>query len=474
MNIFKQILIHIIFITFLNVNVIYSKNIILNINKVSFEDYIGQKLIDDYINYDIFTEIKAGTPPQKVTHFINGNDKIFQFKKIEIMYNTNKFNRSVIKFIDSQFYLFNSSLSSTYKGSFSDNFIFETNGENNFIEVKNLNFTIYYNNRETEVKYGIIGLLSLYENDNNSFFNELYAFVSQLKKRNIISEYIFFFVYDEEKSLFQSNKNIGKIIIGEYPHEFYNNINIFNKDDMINIYSSSSSSWSMLCDEIKFNYEKENYIEKNMNLIFDFNSKFIKGSNDYNKKIKSIFFNELINQNLCKSEKISGNKDNFKYEIYSCYNNYKFLEKLKNFPILYFINRSSNAIFSFSYKDLFILFENKFYFMIIFWAEKYTFFTDTWFLGEIFMKKYIGAFNLESRYIAFYNNQIKNIPNNLEKLDEKSNKYIRIVFEVIMGIIIIICIFLLYRKYKKTRKLHANELEDNNYDYLTSEKKIEI
>ena len=48
-------------------------------------------------------------------------------------------------------------------------------------------------------------------------------------------------------------------------------------------------------------------------------------------------------------------------------------------------------------------------------------------------------------------------------------KYGRTFIEIIMGILIIIILYLLYRKYRNTRKLHANELEDSNYVYVSGE-----
>ena len=177
----KHFLFFDILVILIKQSLINTKNIILNINRVSFENFIGENKVDDFINYDLFTEIEVGTPPQKVTHFIDSNDRIFQFKKTEIRYNSNKFNNSVSKFFENRFFLFNSSKSSSYIGSFSDNFIFDTN-ENEKIEVKKLNFTIYLNNRNDVNKYGIIGLQTMSENQGNSFFQELYSFINQLKK----------------------------------------------------------------------------------------------------------------------------------------------------------------------------------------------------------------------------------------------------------------------------------------------------
>ena len=189
-------------------------------------------------------------------------------------------------------------------------FILNDNGNKN-IQVKNLNFTIYYNNRNNENKYGIIGLQPMGENSGSIYFQELYSFINQLKYLNIINDYSFCFLYNNNENIFESGINLGKIIIGENPIK-YNG----NKDDEIKIYSSSNGIWSIKTDEIKF----DDYVENNIQLKFDFNSKFIKGSKNFNKKIKNIFFNELIENNLCKNETISENKYIFDYEIYSCYN----------------------------------------------------------------------------------------------------------------------------------------------------------
>ena len=460
----KHFLFYEILVIFIKESLINTKNIILNINRISFENFVGENKIDDFINYDIYTEIQVGTPPQKVTHFIEPNDRIFQFKKIDIQYNSNKFNNSVSTFFENRFYLFNSSKSSTYTGSFSDNFILNDNDNKN-IQVKNLNFTIYYNNRNNENKYGIIGLQTMGENSGSIYFQELYSFINQLKYLNIINDYSFCFLYNNNENIFESRINLGKIIIGENPIK-YNG----NKDDEIKIYSSSNGIWSIKTDEIKF----DDYVENNIQLKFDFNSKFIKGSKNFNKKIKNIFFDELIENNLCKNETISENKYIFDYEIYSCYNNSIIREKIKKFPKLNIYNKGSNIIFSFDYNDLFQIFpeKNVFYFMIIFRSDKYTFLTDTWLIGEIFLKKYVGYFNLESKTISYYKSQIykteENLVNNTKK---KSNNILRIILEILMGFIIILCFYLLYRKYKKSRKLLANELEDNNYAYISHEQK---
>ena len=212
-----------------------------------------------------------------------------------------------------------------------------------------------------------------------------------------------------------------------------------------------------------------------MRLNFDFNSKFIRGSSNFNKKIKAIFFDVLIEQNLCWSEIISENKGIFTYEIYSCENNEIIREKIRKFPKLNFINKNSNLIFSFDYTDLFQLFPDKniFYFMIIFTVKKYTFLTDTWLIGEIFLKKYLATFNLESKTISYFKSQINKSEMVVKNTDKKTNSYVRNVIEIIMGIVIIFCIYLIYRKYKKSRKLLANELEDSNYAYISNEQKTE-
>lgn len=85
------------------------------------------------------------------------------------------------------------------------------------------------------------------------------------------------------------------------------------------------------------------------------------------------------------------------------------------------------------------------------------------------------VFNFDAQTISFYKNQVDemNIKNRAifenEKSYKKKKSYIRTFIEIIMGLVIIVILFLLYRKYRNSRKLHANELEDNNYVYYVKE-----
>ena len=64
-----------------HISFFYSKNIILPFNKLTFENFTGLKTINDLINYNIYTNISVGTPPQTVAHFIDPTNYGFQFKK---------------------------------------------------------------------------------------------------------------------------------------------------------------------------------------------------------------------------------------------------------------------------------------------------------------------------------------------------------------------------------------------------------
>ena len=446
----------------------HCKNIILNIKKISFEKFYDIKVIDEYINYDIYTDLLMGTPPQKVTLFIEPNESVFQFKKISLQYNSHKFNTSFIsKIEENTFSLFNSNKSSSYKGYYSDNFIFTTY-ENKTIEVSDFQFTVYLNNRNEIKSYGIIGLFTMITP--SSIFRDLFPFINQLKDKNIIDDYVFTFLYNNNNNLFEEKINLGKILIGESPYIF--NEKIFKKDDEIKIYSYSSTHWSLMIDEIKFIYNKEKYIENHIEIQFDFFSKFIKGSKNYKEIIQKIFFDELIKENLCTKEIISENKYTYKYEIYSCNKTTIIKEKIINFPSLYLTIKSDNLYFIFTYNDLFKDFGDKLYFMIIFPIDGFNSRSDQWLIGEIFLNKFIPTFNLEAKSISFFKTQINKANNFKEGKNRNSMKnVIRILIEIFMGIIILIFAYLIYRKYRKSRKILANELEDGNYAYIPKEKK---
>ena len=83
--------------------------------------------------------------------------------------------------------------------------------------------------------------------------------------------------------------------------------------------------------------------------------------------------------------------------------------------------------------------------------------------------------NSDSKTILLFKNEINNVNKEHygkdEKNSNKKNNVFRTLFEVFLGIIILVVLFLLYKKYRSTRKLHANELEDNNYEYKPKEDK---
>ena len=208
-----------------------------------------------------------------------------------------------------------------------------------------------------------------------------------------------------------------------------------------------------------------------------FTSGFIKGNYNYRNNIDKIFFSELIKDNLCKIEKLEENVYISQHIVYSCINNKKIQEKIKLFPTLYFEIKPNNLTFFFTYKEIFQSFNNRLYFLITFKDDNYS----DWTLGHLFLRKYLTSFDYNSKTISFYKNQVdeinkkSEIPNKEKTNSSKFNfgQFIRIIIEIIMVIIIIIISALLIRKYKNSRKKHANELKDDDYDYTAKEDEVE-
>ena len=456
----------------------HCKNIVLPFKKISIEDFNGRKTIDDLITYNIYTNISMGTPPQIVAHFIEQKDYSFHFKKRILSYNNVKSSKFLGGFENLTNFWFDRKKSSSFiikdnDGFCSDVYYFNTLN-NTKIHVDNLRHNIYLSDVMDKYKCGIIGLNHI--SNTNFKSNKIHInFIEELKQKNLISEYSFTILIEENNSLFnyKKNLNLGTIIIGETPHVF--NPDKYQKEDQI---VNKEKEWSILVNELKFNSPNKNYTEENIEMQISLITGFIKGSSLYRKEIDKIFFSELMKKNICISELLDENVYPNEYYVYSCENNEEVQEQIKSFPSLNFEIKTNNLTFIFNYKDLFKLYNDRLYFMIIFRDEKYTSYVPLWTMGEIFLRKYLTTFNYDSKTIIFYRNQVNDMniksqiiistPINSKKVFN-INKYIRTIFEILMGIIIILILYLLYRKYRSSRKIHANELEDNNYVYVPNE-----
>ena len=138
---------------------------------------------------------------------------------------------------------------------------------------------------------------------------------------------------------------------------------------------------------------------------------------------------------------------------------------IKSFPEIKF--KISNVTFKFTGEDLFYKYENNFYFRII--DEGISDYFD---IGRLLFKKYIIAFNPESRQIFLYqNNENENLDNGKE--DYLEYKYIIIIIVLAILLMILFPVGIYFgKKLSQKRNKKAYELNDG-YDYTPAKENSE-
>ena len=453
-----------------------NKNIILPFQKLTIGNFNGLKTIEDLINYNIYTNISIGTPPQQVAHFIDQTHYLFHFHKKLLTYGNRDFSPFLKEYENLKNFWFEEKKSSTFSFNETTRFCTDVyyfkNLNNEEIKSTKIKFSLIDTHIKDAFKCGTLGLNNPLKFDFKLNKKEAF-FINELKENDLISEYTFSILYNKKNSLFNySNDEIfGNFILGESPHVY--EPKQYKKEDLI---INKIDDWSILVDYVFFNSSQEDYIQEKVNMQINIMSGFIKGTESYRLKIEEIFFKELIEKKLCKVELFRENIYFTDFYLFSCENSFIIQQEIKSFPTLHF--KLGNSLeFIFTYKDLFEIFNDRLYFMVIFKQESSVAFKPRWVMGEVFLRKYLAVFNYEKREISFYKNQVE--ITNIETIKDAQSlnlvKLLKCFCGILIGIIIILLIFLIYKKCKRKEKVIDKELEDidSNGDKNESENKNE-
>ena len=420
-------------------NIIYLLIFFLETNSVlifhfkKLDEYDGKT---NYINFlkinNIGVNLEIGNPSQTVFSRLTFSNNYVYFKgsNLKGKYNE-KESKSYKKINESkQFY------SEPFKkGIYSIDSINLYDLKNNKISDENFSFILAeelsLNNKECY--NGNIGLQI------PTHFNfEKQNLINQFKLKNYINEFIWTIKY---------NSNFeGDLIIGNEP-SFYDN-NYFNlilkKTRVLN--TGLKLEWGLSFDNIIWNKTIINSINKE--IILDIDLGVIYGTEDFKEKISINFFQKYYSFGYCKLNIID-----FEEEYFTCK---KQKVDISKFPSLLFIHKDFNYTFELDYNDLFIEYDNIYYFLIIFNRFNY----NSWKLGRPFFKKYQLIFNQDLKYIGFYNGEIIPFKPSIPKI---------IIFTLFI-LILLLCSLLIfiYRK-KKNKKQYAKELnEDFETDFSSN------
>ena len=407
---------------------IFTKNnIFFKIKKIYNKDDISFFLIDN----DIQTELKFGTPAQKVPIFIVFNEylSVITNKSVGGKYNSINSNTYINTSYVDVFYFLNKGQSFYGKNS-KDNIHF--NIKNNYIESNqistktfNYSFILCSTKEEDEKKKkNMIGLQfrPVYSERDENFLN-------QLKENNEIQTFTYFINFPDSEIIFN---------VQNYGDFNYINYKLDNFKTIIEF------------DNIEYNNESDYTNEAEIN--FDFNG--ITSTLNYLNYINNTFFEKYYNNNICYDIQITY-KDI--YLVIAC-DKSKF--NYKDFPSIFFYHKKLNKTFELNKDDLFIEKNNTIYFLVYY--HKIMF--PKWILGYPFLKKYRIVFDPEKKIIGIPNR------NFIIKTEHLNKNQIIIIFLIL----IIIFMFLIFIKFclilknKINRKIRANELEEN-YEYLSNQ-----
>ena len=306
--------------------------------------------------------------------------------------------------------------------------------------------------------------------------------ISQLKKKNYIKEYIWTIKYllPEE----------GTIILGAKPHFF--NPNSFYMSQYCEMKAiqnqSPETAWSFQLDEIRIvSKDSKKYILSDKKVDFLPDRGLIIGTNDYKKKIDELIFNDLINKGICFNEVTNfvdiEKNTNDEYYVYYCNKNNFIQNKYtidktyyNTFPSLEFYIKENNMTFILSKEHLFHEIYERAYFLVVFKKNENN--NNIWKLGEPFISHFQLTFDQEKKTVGFYNPVMPRIKNedymkDKNKIINSSDNKNTIIYIIVIFIISVLIFagfaYFLGKKLNAKRKKKANELNDEDFEYSTSD-----
>jgi hypothetical protein len=397
-------------------------------------------LIKENFYNDIYTYIKVGSKSEKIPVSIKLQSYPFYILGENLKSDLNKdiFHQSKSKTYKSNLDFYAYGGEDFMNGTLSNDKIYFDNIENNldFVLAKTLN-------EKMKVYQG--GSLGFKLHNINSAKIQNVSLINLLKENKLISKKVFSFNY------YDSNEK-GDLIIGLKQHEINEN---YLEDDFISCKAKIAEG------EIIWGYEFNN-ITIDGKEISKSNSKLVEFRIEYNyivaglnifREYENVFFNQQ-GQKCHKDLFQIQSKSEFYF--YYCDSDVD----IKQLKILKFENKELNYTFNFTYEDLFIKYDGKYYFQIV--VSKYE--SEDWYFGKPFFKKYSLTFDSDAKSFGLYTKYKKE-----GFFSKLFSTFFTTGFFLIIAIIIIfgLIYYIYFNVIKKNRRKRANELIDDNYEYIS-------
>ena len=439
-----------------------------------YKSYNSTYFYNFYFNKNIYLQLNIGTPIQKARATLNLGSSCFYFS------NDSSNNNNYHPINSSSFNL-------NGKSTVFNNLI-NANDILYFQDIKKsqkLPFLLDNNTVEKINYMAKIGLNYPFSNIGRIILYPCPSFLYELKQAKVIDKMMWTIKYNSKyNGEFIIGDDLSKYDEDKYPNEFYKTT-YFDLQysiifDSIYILNKINNSIQYIVDSKSINIFRKASIKINSGLII--------GTSEYKNFIDTNFFNNLIKKEICQVDCVNY------YLIYSC--NTEFSRSTTNyfseFPDLIFKSTKLEYNFILKNNDLFEPISGKYYFLIIFKNNATNITNNFWHLGEPFYKKYPFSINVDSKTIGFYlneeaNNKKENNTKNNDKIndtdnddvnknnsnDNKSmNTILKYFIEIIIVIVIALVAYYIGVTVNEKRKKRANELKDDNYEYMPEENKI--
>lgn len=461
-----------------NIAVIPFKTFYLS-NKNNSNSFTSKEYIDDIIQSYIYLEIEIGKNIKKREISKEDESKIENNKQfISLFIELDDF----IFYIDDNYFYdnkkkkicrYSSQLSTSYeqnpsknnlqydaKNSIQGSDYFKIFSDLSLIKynIIKINFQHYFD-KKNNISFAC-GKTGLLVPSNKLYINTGINFIYQIQKNLENVDNSFMIKYNYNKNIEEMND--GVLIIGAESYEKN------SKEELISIYTKPNQYGSMI--EWRFDVDQiiigNHFFEfKNEEFVIKSDIEGIEIPYSFYSQLNKIYFNNYYRRNICKYDIV-----NNIYLIISCNANIFHQKDIKIFPRINFLKFKIKYNFTFSGEELFYKSNNNYFFKMIANFERYK---ADFKLGRIFLKKYKIIFNSDSKIMYFYKNNNERTNDLAALKGKKQNIFLFSFSYIFIGILFLLIGIYFGRKYCfMKRKIHANELEDNNYIYQSKSKGI--